>query len=661
MKLTKAHIWNFKSVNDSGEFNIDDKVTCFVGKNESGKTALLQALTKINAAEAKDASLDLLEYPRFAVSEYKERQATSPDTAVTTSWRLDDAEAKELSGFLGETGAFREFTVSKLYNNELRFGFEAKEAIAVEAAIAQHGLTEEEARPLQGAQGGTVQAARKALAAIEEPAKRHKDLLEWLTKTFKEQSLQMFVEEFIKAKLPKMALFHEYVRMPGQLSLNELKAHLVTPAQLGDPERIFLALLDMVGRKPEDLEKTNKFEELQAELEGVSNRLSKEIFAYWSQNRHLQVQFRFEQALPGDPPPFNQGYVLRTRILNTRHGVSTSFDQRSAGFVWFFSFLVWFHQIKKQYGSNFVLLLDEPALSLHARAQGDLLRYFEERLATRYQLLYTTHSPFMVDPKNILRVRTVEDHWIEPKEGEDPPPEDQLGTKVGDEVLSTDRDTVFPLQGALGYEISQSLFVSEHTLLVEGPSDLLYLQHFAELLRQAGRISLDKRWVICPSGGLDKIGAFLSLFGGNRLHVAVLTDCEKGTKKKIGDLRKTSLLKEKHVLTVDVYAGQPEADIEDLVGRDNYTSLVNATYGLDAKTAATIPPPAEPARIVQFFEQHFRTLPPAVAEFDHYQPALYLLTNRSLKLPCLSTALDRFEALYKDLNGLLPSAGKPAT
>jgi predicted ATP-dependent endonuclease of OLD family len=161
---------------------------------------------------------------------------------------------------------------------------------------------------------------------------------------------------------------------------------------------------------------------------------------------------------------------MRARIYNQLHEMTVPFSDRSAGFIWFFSFLVSFSHVKEQYG-DVVILLDEPGLNLHGRAQGDLLRYFDEKLKPTHQLLYTTHSPFMVPADHIERIRTVED-VVEQKRRFDFV---SHGTKVGDDVLSTDRDTVFPLQAALGYEITQSLFVGEHTLLVEGPSDILYI------------------------------------------------------------------------------------------------------------------------------------------------------------------------------------------
>jgi predicted ATP-dependent endonuclease of OLD family len=113
------------------------------------------------------------------------------------------------------------------------------------------------------------------------------------------------------------------------------------------------------------------------------------------------------------------------------------------------------------------------------------LRYFKDKLAPNHQVIYTTHSPFMVPTDNIMSVRTVED-VVRYRPDEEP---EVLGTKVGDDVLSTDRDTLFPLQGALGYELSQSLFVGEHTLLVEGPSDVLYLQVFSNKLKSLGSLT----------------------------------------------------------------------------------------------------------------------------------------------------------------------------
>jgi predicted ATP-dependent endonuclease of OLD family len=112
--------------------------------------------------------------------------------------------------------------------------------------------------------------------------------------------------------------------------------------------------------------------------------------------------------------------------------------------------------------------------------QADLLRYIEEKLKPDHQVIFTTHSPFMVPADRLDWVRTVEDVVVQKGQKFV-----SVGTRVGGDVLSTDRDTLFPLQAALGYEITQSLFVGEHTLLVEGPSDILYLKAASNALSAA--------------------------------------------------------------------------------------------------------------------------------------------------------------------------------
>jgi hypothetical protein len=258
----------------------------------------------------------------------------------------------------------------------------------------------------------------------------------------------------------------------------------------------------------------------------------------------------------------------------------------------------------------------------------------------------------MVDSENLLSARTVEDVTA--------PDNTILGTKVGDEVLSTDVDTVFPLQAALGYDITQTLFVGKHNLAVEGPGDFLYLTWFSGELRSLGRRGLDRRWRIAPAGGIDKIISFVSLFGANKLHIAVLSDYHSGDKKKVHALRTSKLLRDGHVFTADAYAGQAEADIEDIIGRANYIEIVNKAFALDpAHRIPAAKPATAPALVLREVEDYFRVLPVGSPEFDHYRPAEYLMINggRIKKtLPGLDAALDRFERLFIDVNKLLPSA-----
>ena len=658
MILRSVRLQNFRCVKDSDPFRIDEKVTCLVGKNESGKTALLHALYKLKPVVEEEGEFDDLDFPAMEWTEYKSRKDKDPAPALTTVWEFDEDDIENLRPVFGDSIDYRKnVEVSKGYSNEELWDVELEERRLVEHLIAADKLSNDEAENL--AASADLAGLTAALAGLEEPTKRQQSLRNHVAETFGQAGATAAAIAALSARLPHLVYFAEYLRLPGQVSIDDLKIRVAKSdanKPLRNSDRAFLAYLSLIGATAEDLEKTGEFERLTRELEAASNHLTAKMKKYWSQNRHLRVNCRFDMASKGDPAPFNAGFVARTRIENTRHGVTTSFDERSAGFVWFFSFLVWFSQVKKEYGDNVVILLDEPGLSLHAKAQHDLLRYVENELAPKYQVIYTTHSPFMIDPENLLRARTVEDVFIEAND-EKGIEEQDLGTKVGDDVLSTDRDTVFPLQACLGYEITQTLFVGKDTLLVEGPSDLLYIKWFQRKLSAAGRVSLDRRWTITPCGGIDKVAAFVALFGGQKLHVAVLTDYVRGDKSKVEKLRRSKLLQDGHVFTADAFAGKAEADVEDLLGDAGYVALVNGA--LELSGGDLLEPPAEGddahgGRIVKWVEDKARLLPPGVAEFDHYLPAEFLFEEGSdYALEGEAEALDRFEKLFKALNALL--------
>lgn len=652
MILKKLRVQNYKAIEDSTEFSID-KVTCLVGKNEAGKTALLQALYKLEPVVESDAEFDAVEeYPRRFLSDYEDKVKNDPKqvaNVLTTEWELETADLEAVEQILGSHALTNSVvTVTKGYANKRHWTVSIDERQVAKHFLDQAELSTREEK--QAAKSETVADLINYLTQIETPSERATALLAHLQKTFPKGDAGAKVREILAEQLPTFLYFANYERMPGQVAIDELQRKKnENRLQLSD--RIFIALLDLVGTTPEEIRSIGRSEQLIAKLESVSNRLTREIFAYWSQNKHLKVSFRFDAASPQDSPPFNSGYIFRTRIENTRHGVTVGFDERSVGFVWFFSFLVWFSQVRENYGDNLFILLDEPGLSLHGKAQEDLVRYINEKLRPNYQVIYTTHSPFMVDPEHLTSVRTVEDVVKD---------DEILGTKVGDRVFSTDEDTVFPLQAAMGYNITQNLFVGKHILLVEGPGDLLYLKWFSRELQARGREYLDTRWVITPVGGIDKMGPFANLFGGNKLHVAAFTDFHHGAKQRVKVLRESDLLKQSRVFTADMYAGQEEADIEDMIGRSSYIALVNRTYELDGEHALPETKPENaPSRVLKEVEDHFRTLPPHLPEFDHYSPAAYLVEHTAEVRPALSdldSSLARFETLFRELNNELPKA-----
>ena len=299
-----------------------------------------------------------------------------------------------------------------------------------------------------------------------------------------------------------------------------------------------------------------------------------------------------------------------------------------------------------------ILLLDEPGLFLHGTAQGDLLRYIEEQLAA-HQVIYTTHSPFMVDPSKFDRVRIVEDKSMDSTSSLQ---RDQLGTKVYTDVLEVSSASLFPLQGALGYEITQTLFVGPNTLIVEGVSDLLYIQSISAVLERQGKTGLDQAWTITPVGGDDKIATFVALLGAQKkLRIAALIDIKQSDRQKIENLYKRKLLDKQNVLTFGDFTKKAEADIEDMFEPDFYLALVNSEFAkMLGKPLAVSDLSQCSARILVRLEEYFQVSPLKSGRFNHYRPARYFTENTTdLEQGIGAATLERFENAFINLNKLI--------
>jgi len=484
-----------------------------------------------------------------------------------------------------------------------------------------------------------------------EENKRLKNILDVINK----HSVSWYIyNNFLSTRIPKFLYFDEYYQMKGHENIETLKSRQAANT-LEHSDYPMLGLIGLARLNLDQLLTPLSTQDLVNKLEGAGNRLSKKVLQYWSQNKHVQMRFDVRPAKPNDPKGLTSGTNIWANVYDSRHMVSTNLGTRSKGFVWFFSFLAWYSQIERENKkNNVILLLDEPGLFLHGKAQEDLLNYFEQELKDKHQIIYTTHSPFMVDSRHFERVRIVQDNGIE--HGETVPKEKD-GTKVITEVLEANEDSLFPLQGALGYEIYQTLFIGENCLVVEGVSDLLYIQAVSTFLERNGREGLSTDWTITPVGGSDKVPTFISLLGSQKgLNVATLIDYQKKDAQTIDNLFKKKLLKKKNVLTFADFTTEKEADIEDMFGVNFYIKLVNGEYKNELKKAITATSlKSNHPRILIKIEEYLKEYPlQKNAGFSHYRPARYLVDNFDKLIPSLpEDAINRFENAFSALNKLL--------
>lgn len=653
MKLKQYRVREFRSIWDSGPIEVDDQTTCFVGKNEAGKTTVLTALYRTNPIRKADAVFDeTYDYPKREVEDYRfavENGERDEAVVVECTYELEKADFQVIEDVFGPNA----FT-DKTFRRETYYGkANSKAFLSVSDSSARKHLSE---NPALSDELKTKLAAADTWADFDAvldgtEATEAVTALKKLVTKVRENGLRSYIfYSLIWPRAPKFLYFDEYYQMDGQANLNALITR-EDKDQLLDSDYPLIGLINLARLDHRKLVATNNTVELKNKLQGAGNHLTQRIVKYWSQNRHIQMRFDVRDAKAGDPEGMQEGVNVWGEVYDSVHWATTPLSNRSRGFVWFFSFLAWYEDVKRQ-GQNVILLLDEPGLSLHGRAQADLLRYFDVELSG-HQLLYTTHSPFMIDPTKFERVRIVQDLGIDAFEAL---PKDEDGTKVLANVFDATDDSLFPLQGALGYEIQQTLFIGPNSLIVEGVADMLYLRAVSGELEREGRTGLSEEWVITPVGGSGKVPTFVAMLGSQKgMNVATLLDIQSSDKQLIEDLYKKKLLTKKQVSTYADFTDTAEADVEDMFDRAFYVDLVNGEFAgqLSEKITKTKLNAKEP-RTLRAIEAWLADNPMKSGSFGHYRPARYFTEQIAKLWPKVSDETKgRFETAFKHLNGLL--------
>jgi predicted ATPase len=631
-RLVSVEVSHFKNV-ISSSVNIDGTVTCLVGKNESGKTSFLEALYKVNPARKNETSAidPQKQYPAWLEKRHRRQGKVIEEAYLAkATFALTEKETKAAAELFG-TGVLTQptFEVGAKYSGERTWEFATSEAAAVRHLLESNSWSAATAKLPQSTFAKLVDAltaeistidAELAATIVKEVHDRFSETLDYRAPIF----------EHLKSITPKFLYFSEFSQLPGTVDVNHVLA--ASTEKLSDGELTARSLLTMAGAANDYL-KDQDYETRKRELENVSNDISKEILSYWSTNTTLRMLVDVTQTTQANPQGGQTAVVkeIKFRIWDDSHQLSLGLEGRSSGFRWFFSFLAAFSEYEYS-ESPIIILLDEPGLGLHARAQKDFLRFIDERLAPRCQVIFTTHSPFMVQPDHLERVRLVEDKGQE------------VGSVISADIMSTDKDTLFPLQGALGYDLVQHLLIGPHNLLVEGPSDHTYLIIMSDWLKDKGKVGLDDRFSIVVAGGLDCIPTFVALLG-NHLDVSILIDSASAGHQRLESLQKQGILRKNRIVAVGNVIGRKQADTEDLFAETDYLKLYNGAFGkkltLDAKDAKD--------RIVARICRA-----EGFTEYNHRKPSDFFLLARVSVLENLSPeTAEKFEKLFVALNATL--------
>lgn len=619
MRLTKARVQGYRSIIDTGYFDVENDKTIFVGPNEAGKTAVLQALQKLNAPEGTASFDPLRDYPRSKYDEDIKNGKVDPSkfTVVEGHFILEDEDKEDIpedyQNVVYVFGRRLDNTAWHRLDNapeQLLFSDIEKDLLK----LCQHykntsqAKSEPEAKQaaiqssydsvITGLQRTSTISAEKAkkitdwiknnvsyLAddnAAEE--KRYDKLIEALEKPIERDE----VRKTCRKRLPTFILFSNYFRIRPVLHLRKL-AERVDKKMLDDDQYDYgnICLLKFLGFTPKeladagdtskyDLNKSDQYEQYRAQLDkrdyqlnAATIRLTNAICEIWNPKKDGRDANKLRIKVDGQ--------YLKV-VVEDDLGVEVELDQRSEGFQWMVSFYAVFFAEASDKHKNAILLLDEPGQSLHALKQAEFIETLT-KLSDNNQTLYTTHSPFLVGSNELDKVRVVE------------MPDRTVGTKVNVSLTASDSGAMLPLQEALGYDLAQSLFFHKKNLVLEGLTDMWYLESLSDLLKADGKTGINDQIALIPANSASKVVYFATILHAQNLKLAALLDSDaEGDTAARQDTLVNAVGAKRILRTKDAYTGQvPNPEIEDIL-RDTLLNIAKNECGWDAIAIAQTQP-----------------------------------------------------------------------
>ncbi|WP_394530972.1 ATP-dependent nuclease [Priestia aryabhattai] len=552
MKIKWIRVENFRSIKDSGFLYLDSKLTLLAGKNESGKTNILKALESFDEDNFTEEDI-----PQDIDSEKEE----DFNPSVTVCFEMNLSRVKKLGDKLIDENHFNEE-----HGNKTNFEFmitRSKNYIHDLDGELLEILFDEYTRSLENVSGNLVY-----LATLNNQLRNNSNPV--AITDFDDK----YVEDYIAEWKSILKVATDGLHAPGgninliQESINLLETLYKKHMEITDeiisqiPKFVFFdSFNDLLPDYIDSDEDTPKIVQNFYKLAKISDK--NEIFSRTGQDRK-----RFADKISanitgefGDYYSQNQiklkvdldGSSLYFYIYDQDELAPFRPEQRSKGFQWFLSF---FLTLTAQGDKPLIILIDEPGLYLHAKAQEDILKLFE-KLSINNQILVTTHSPYLLDPDKLERIRLVTRDVS-----------NQNRTVIENKIhKGADKEALTPITTAIGLDLSKSLtFSPKFNVLLEGISDYYYIQAMKSYLKY------DKEDVhFIPSVGASQIPNIASLLFGWQIEFKVVLDNDKE-----GSNTKDTLIKKLHLENEDILFVSPQSgnSIEDLFTTEDFNKFV---------------------------------------------------------------------------------------
>lgn len=689
-KLVRFKVQNFRSVDESDWIEISDN-SCLIGINEAGKTNLLIALWKLNPVN-KEPIIPLDDFPRHLFSKYK-AENYSNTVFITADFIIKKSLQEKIASELNcDLEQIKRVCVKRKYNGDYNVSFPyskievfPSERIKFELQNFKHSLTKseyfiKENNELQETINTFLdnEISKLTYDSINEPIiQRLHSRIETFTKnTFGKKKklpeafhsnllskLNFFLDAFkgipisitdeirrnILRTIPKFVYYSDYGNLDSEIFLPRVIEDFER-GDLSESARAKVRTLDVlfkyVNLSPQQIYELGNdrkiiiktINQYNQEIKSEEQDLSEEEIVEWSERKRersillhsaateLTKSFR-KWWLQGDYI-FNfeaDGNHFRINVSDHLRPEPIELEGRSRGLQWFFSFFLVFLVETQEGHTNTVLLLDEPGLSLHPLAQYDLAKFFR-KLSEDNQLIYTSHSPFLVDMDNLANVKAV---YIDKESGK---------TKISSNLRYNEKDaekSIYPVHAALGLTISDTLLLGCKPILVEGPSDQIYLNIIKRCLTGKGKLQYSKEIVFIPTGGVKGVKPIAKLVSSRENELPIVLLDSDGPGKEFQNKLKSTLYKgsEDKVLEVASFISEGRFEIEDLIPHRYIISIIDRKFRAD-----------------EYFEDVYEEEKPIIDQIDNWAKKHSIQLKKGWKVEMAREIQNRFGKIFETVS-----------
>jgi predicted ATP-dependent endonuclease of OLD family len=592
MLLKAFRIQMYKCVYDSGWIEVSP-LMAMIGKNESGKTSLLNALYRFNPFKPENYVIEK-EWPRSKRKERDENQVV-----CSTRFELTPEEIDELSTLTDQNVTESSFEVTRNYAGRLEVVFppgifpdkhnhrdvdeicnsipgiqepvseqfreKAQDYIKELREFAYDGRFSEIVKMFNAKVAELRAVATKDSPGSPESKNEETFIYNYASqisiisrKLSETRTTQEKAQDFILKHLPTFIYMSDYQIFSGSADLQKVKQDL-DQGQLTEEEKTLLTIMELAGLSLEkEIAKENSThkDERQYDLDDASIAFTKVIAERWKQRRY-EVQFR------------SDGHWFYTFVKDERDQSLIRLEERSKGFQWFFSFDLMFMNESKGTFRNCVILLDEPGLHLHPEAQQDLIRRMEEYSRNNI-LIYTTHLPLMLDLERPECIRILR--------------EEGNGTVVSEDFRQCQPDEKLVLDAALLMNSGGCHRVAGQNLVLPGIDDYWIIHELSRLWLRSGEQSLPEDLYLLPAGSVTEAIYVTAMMIGRKLEVMTILNSDAAGNSAKHKYETNWLprygISRSQVFTLAecVGAGDREFWIEDLFPSDYYLAKVQEVY-----------------------------------------------------------------------------------